>query len=110
MCQYTQATTHGCGHLRTIALVTKRCNDSQASGFTCPKLNPPLPQVIADSKCWPCLQAQMGPRQFRDFILDQLVVSETSELEALRGREDWIDVHRRERELRLAAKSAARVE
>lgn len=56
------------------------------------------------------MQAQMGPRQFRDFILDQLVVSETSELEALRGREDWIDVHRRERELRLAAKSAARVE
>ena len=108
MCQYTQATTHGCGHPRTIALITKRCNDSQATGLQCPNANPP--QVIADSKCWPCLQAQMGSQKFRDFILGQLVVSETSELKAGRGREDWIDAHRREREKRMAAEDAARVD
>ena len=56
------------------------------------------------------MQAQIGSQQFRDFILGQLVVPETSELEALHGREDWIDVHRREREMRLAAKGAGRVE
>jgi hypothetical protein len=54
------------------------------------------------------LQAQIGSQQFRDFILVQLVVPETSEIEALRGREDWIDVHRRERELRVAAKGAGK--
>jgi hypothetical protein len=108
MCQYTQATAHGCGHPRTIALITQRCNDSQATGLQCPNPNPP--QVIADSKCWSCLQAQMGSQQFRDFILGQLVVPETSELESGRGREDWIDAHRREREKRMAAKNAARVE
>jgi hypothetical protein len=108
MCQYTQATTHGCGHPRTIALVTERCNNSQVTGLQCPNANPPLPQVIADSKCWSCLQAQIGSQQFRDFILGQLVVPETSELEAVRGGEDWMDVHRRERELRLAAKNAAK--
>jgi hypothetical protein len=54
------------------------------------------------------LQAQIGSQQFRDFILGQLVVPETSELEAVRGGEDWMDVHRRERELRLAAKNAAK--
>ena len=53
------------------------------------------------------MQAQIDSQQFRDFIL---VVPETSELEALRGREDWMDVHRREREIRLAAKGAERVE
>jgi hypothetical protein len=111
MCQYTQATTHGCGHPRTIALVTKRCNDSQATGgHKCSNSRPPPPQVIADSKCWPCLQAQMGSQHFREFILGQLVVPETSELEALRGREDWMDVHRRERDVRMAAKGAERVE
>jgi hypothetical protein len=110
MCQYTQATTHGCGHPRTIALVTNRCNDSPATGLKCPNSRPPPPQVIANSKCWPCLQAQMGSQQFRDFILGQLVVPETSELNAVHGREDWMDVHRREREMRLAAKGAGRVE
>jgi hypothetical protein len=52
----------------------------------------------------------MGSQQFRDFILGQLVVPETSELDAVHGRKDWMDVHRREREMRLAAKGAGRVE
>ena len=52
----------------------------------------------------------MGSQKFRDFILGQLVVSETSELKAGRGREDWIDAHRREREKRMAAEDAARVD
>jgi hypothetical protein len=52
----------------------------------------------------------MGSQQFRKFLLDQLVVPETSELEAVRCREDWMDVHRREREMRLATKNAAKVE
>jgi len=105
MCQYTQATVHGCGHPRTAALVTK-CNDSQLPGRKCTKAKP-SPQVIADSKCWPYLQAQMGSQQFRSFLLDQLVIPETSELEADRGREDWMDIHRRERQVRLTAKAAA---
>lgn len=98
MCQYTQATVHGCGHPRTVVPVTK-CNDSQLLGCKCTKPKPP-PQVVADSKCWPCLQAQMGSQNFRSFLLDQLVIPETSELEADRvGREDWMDVHRRERQM-----------
>ena len=52
----------------------------------------------------------MGSQHFRNFILGQLVVPETSELGAVRGGEDWMDVHRRERDLRLAAKNDARAE
>jgi hypothetical protein len=52
----------------------------------------------------------MGSQQFRDFILGQLVVPETSELEVGRGREDWMDAHQREREKRMAAENAARVD
>lgn len=55
----------------------------------------------------------MGSQAFRDFLLGQLTIPETSEIEASRGRsEDWMDVHRRERGLRLEAErgAAGRVE
>jgi hypothetical protein len=116
MCQYKNATTHGgCGHQRTVSLITKPCDSSQPdnSSWKCANPKPPPPQIIADSKCWPCLQAQMGSQAFRDFLLGQLTIPETSEIEASRGRsEDWMDVHRRERGLRLEAErgAAGRVE
>jgi hypothetical protein len=69
-----------------------------------------LPQVVPDSQCWSCLQAQIGQTEFCRLLMDSLVVPETTAIEGKVG-EDWIDAHRRERERRLRRKpSASKVE
>ena len=104
MCHTTQATTHSCGHARTVALIT-RCAKSLASGRKC-FLPPPPPQVVPDSQCWSCLQAQIGQNEFCQFLANRLIVPETTVLEG-KAEEDWIDAHRRERERKLREKAAA---
>ena len=63
----------------------------------------PPPNVVPDSQCWSCLQAQMGQREFCKFLVDSLVVPETRVIEG-KAEESWIDAHRRERERRLREK------
>jgi hypothetical protein len=48
------------------------------------------------------LQAQIGRGEFCRLLVDSLVVPETTVIEG-RVEEDWIDAHRREREMRLRA-------
>lgn len=99
MCQTTPATTHACGHARTAALTT-RCPESLAKGRRC---SSPPPQVIADSKCWSCLEAQIGESQLSKLFLESLVVPETTVIEG-RAEEEWMDVYIREREEKLRAR------
>lgn len=93
MCQITPATTHGCGHARTAALITK-CAKSLATGLRCPS---PAPKVMAESKCWSCLEAQIGESRLTKLFVESLVVPETTVIEG-RVEEEWMDVYVRERE------------
>lgn len=110
MCQITPTTTHACGHARTAALIT-RCAKSLATGLGCPS---PPPTVMADSKCWSCLGAQIGESQLAKLFVESLVVPETTVIEG-RVEEEWMDVYTREREekararRREAEKAAAQV-
>lgn len=104
MCHTTQATTHSCGHARTASIAT-RCAESLATGCKC-LLQPVPPQVVPNSQCWSCLQAQIGKREFCNFLVDSLVLPETTVLEG-KVEEAWIDAHRRERERRLRRKASA---
>jgi hypothetical protein len=52
------------------------------------------------------LQAQIGQSEFCRFLVDSLVVPETTVVEG-KVEEDWIDVHRRERERRMGRKASA---
>lgn len=103
MCHTTQATTHSYGHARTSALIT-RCAESLAAGrrYLLPSLPP---QVVPDSQCWSCFQAQIGQSEFCEFLVDNLVVPETTVIEG-KVEGDWIDAHRRERERRLRRKAS----
>lgn len=96
MCRITQATIHSCGHARTNALIAK-CADSIQTGRKCPV---PPPTVIADSKCWNCLRAQIGQAEFGKHLLDSLVVPETTVVDG-RVEEDWMEMYDRKRERRL---------
>lgn len=103
MCHTTQATAHSCGHARTAAIVT-RCAESVAIGRKC--TTPPLPpQVVPNSQCWSCLQAQIGQSKFCKFLVDSLVVPETTVIEG-KVEESWMDAHRRDREKRLKRKAS----
>jgi hypothetical protein len=55
------------------------------------------------------LQAQIGQSEFCKFLVDSLVVPESTVIEG-KAEEDWIDAHRREREKRLRKASASKVE
>jgi len=51
------------------------------------------------------LQAQIGQSEFCKFLVDNLVVPETTVIEG-KVEEEWIDAHRREREKRLRKKAS----
>lgn len=52
------------------------------------------------------MQAQIGQSEFCRFLVDSLVVPETTVVEG-KVEEDWIDVLRRERERRMGRKASA---
>jgi hypothetical protein len=55
------------------------------------------PQVVADSKCWKCLEVQIGGSRLSRFFEENLVLPEKVE-------EEWMDVYGRERERRARAR------
>ena len=52
------------------------------------------------------MQAQIGQSEFCKFLVDSLVVPETTVIEG-KVEESWIDAHRRERDIRLRRKASA---
>lgn len=51
------------------------------------------------------MQAQIGRSEFCKFLVDSLVVPETTVIEG-RVEESWMDAHRRDREKRLRRKAS----
>lgn len=52
------------------------------------------------------MQAQIGQSEFCKFLVESLVLPESTVIEG-KVEEDWIDAHRRERERRLRKKASA---
>jgi hypothetical protein len=67
------------------------------------------PQVIADSKCWKCLEVQIGGSRLSRFFEDNLVLPETTVITG-KVEEEWMDVYGRERERRARARVDEREE
>jgi hypothetical protein len=61
------------------------------------------PQVIAESKCWKCLEAQIGGSRLSRFFEESLVLPETTVITG-KVEEEWMDIYGRERERRLRAR------
>jgi hypothetical protein len=61
------------------------------------------PQVIVNSKCWKCLEGQIGGSRLSRFFEDSLVLPETTVITG-KVEEEWMDVYGRERERRLRAR------
>lgn len=51
------------------------------------------------------MQAQIGQSEFCKFLVDSLVVPETTVIEG-KVEESWMDAHRRDREKRLERKTS----
>jgi hypothetical protein len=101
MCHTTHPTTHACGHART-ASVTVACASAFATGRKC-SMPRGSPQVVADSKCWKCLEVQIGGSRLSRFFEENLVLPETTVITG-KVEEEWMDVYGRERERRARAR------